>query len=99
MSRGFGHEYSASLLYTGEVEDLELLTVAEAAKRTGYSQAHIRWALKQGDLKGRRLPPATWIIDATDLDAWDKREKDPRGWTKGKRRPPRYTPTPEPTDA
>lgn len=77
------------LVYTGGVEGIELLTVTEAARKTGYSAGHIRKALERGDLKGRKLPPATWVMTATALTEWESRERDGRGWPKGQRRPPR----------
>jgi len=51
------------------MNESELLTTAEAAKQTGYSEGHIRRLCREGKIKamrgeGRNAP---WLIDRLDL--------------------------------
>ena len=43
------------------------ITVAQAARLTGYSLAHVRWLAAQGRVKARKLTPRCWLLSAEDL--------------------------------
>ena len=43
------------------------ITVAEAARLTGYSLAHCRWLAAQGKIRARKLGPRMWLIDRESL--------------------------------
>lgn len=62
-------------------EDLDLLTIAEAARYAGVSDRALRYAARKGLLKARRIG-SVWITTKAAVDHW---KSDPLAH----RRPPR----------
>jgi hypothetical protein len=54
----------------------EWLTVAEAAKRSGYTARHVQYLLKQGLLKGRK-PARDWFVDSQSLTEYLRNKPKP----------------------
>ena len=59
------------------------ITVAEAARLTGYSLAHCRWLAAQGKVKARKLTPRCWLLNAEDLLEHKTRMTGPARMDKG----------------
>ncbi len=55
--------------------EADLITVAEAAVRTGYSIQHIARLLRQGKIKGRKFGPV-WMTSAEAVEVY--RRSDPK---------------------
>jgi len=60
---------------TSEVQSMQVqvnpeLTVKEAARMAGVSDAHIRRLLIAGTLRGRKLNNWLWLVRRSEVDHW-----------------------------
>lgn len=54
-----------------------VLTVAQVAEQTGYSEYHIRRLLRSGHIAARQLTPkARWLIPIEEVERISRPEKD-----------------------
>lgn len=60
----------------GIIGTMALLSVTEAAGRSGLSDAHLRKLLMAGKLKGQKIG-TVWVIDARGLDRFLASERKP----------------------
>ena len=54
----------------------ERITVAEAARRSGYTVRHLQHLLKQGVLKGTK-PARDWFVDEASLEDYLRHKPKP----------------------
>lgn len=56
-------------------EDLDVLTVAEAAKELGLSERGVQDRLRRGVMHGVRIGERVWVVPRSEVEEWKKRGK------------------------
>ena len=66
-------------------EEADLITVSEAAARTGYTQRHITRLLQQGKIAGRKFGPV-WLTTVEAVEVYRRNNPKPGPRPGGRRR-------------
>jgi len=73
-------------------EDLDIMTVAEAAKELGLSERTVQDRLQRGVMRGRRIGERVWVVHRNEVEKWKQRGKiRPGRPRRGSDSPPRMS--------
>ena len=56
-------------------EDLDIMTVTEAARELGLTERAVQDRLQRGVMRGRRIGARVWVIHRTEVEKWKERGK------------------------